>query len=134
MNPFDIRKRLAAFADKLENKTALNDEEHSYLSNVFRRVADGEDANKVLGVSFMRGQSVNDAIGRQKLSMLLHWVACAIDADTGLGYTLEEALEVAHKEFDYPHDLDYLRKKWYEHKAMQSTSRYWSDPDSPFQP
>jgi hypothetical protein len=85
-------------------------------------------------VSYGKGQSANDAIGRQKLSPVLHWVACAIDVGTGLGYTLEEALKVAHQEFHYPHDLEYLRKKWYEHKAMQSAERYWSDPDSPFQP
>lgn len=133
MNPLDIRKRLAAFAYKMEKKTPLTDEEYSYLQKIFLRIAAGEDANKVLGVSFSKGKSKNDAIGRQKLSAVLHWVACAIDADTGHGYTLEEALKFAHKAFNYPHELDYLRKKWHEHKAMQSVDRYWFDPDSPYQ-
>lgn len=134
MNPLDIRKRFAALADKMANRVLLTDEEYGYLENVLRRIAAGEDANNVLGVSYRRGKSENDAIGRQKLSAVLHWVACAIDTDTGLGYTLEEALKFAHETFRYPHELDYLRKKWHEHKAMQSTDRYWSDPDSPFQP
>lgn len=134
MNPLDTRKRLAAFAEKMQKKAPLAEEEYTYLQNVFSRISAGEDANKVLGVSFSKGNSENDALGRQKLSAVLHWVACAIDTDTGHGYTLEEALKIAHKAFHYPHDLAYLRKKWYEHKAMQSSSRHWSDPDSPFQP
>lgn len=134
MNPLDVRKRLAAFAKKLAKKTPLDQEEFRYLENVFRRIAEGEDANVVLGVAYSKGRSENDAIGRMKLSAVLHWVAGAIDPNTGLGLTLEEALEAAHKMFKYPHDLSYLRKKWHEHKAMQLADRHWSDPDSPFQP
>ena len=71
MNPLDIRKRLAAFAYKMENKALLTDEEYSYLQKVFLRIAAGEDANEVLGVSFSKGKSKNDAVGRQKLSAVL---------------------------------------------------------------
>ena len=134
MNPIDIRKRLHAFAIKMEKKLPLDDEEYLYLNRVFSRIAAGEDANEVLGILYSRGHSENDAIGRQKLSRVLHWVAGAIDPDTGFGYKLEEALQIAHKEFDYPHDLGYLRKRWYEQTEMQSAFRKWSDPDSPFDP
>ena len=134
MNPLDRRKHLAAFSKKIRRGGRVTKAQALYLANVFERISKGEDANYVLGVKYSRGQSQNDAIGRQKLSEVLHWVACAIDPDTGHGYTLEAALSAARVAFRYPHDLDYLRKKWYEHPHMQSPCRTWRDQDSPFQP
>ena len=136
MNPLDTRKRLAGFAKQLKAGKTITKEQTQYLVNVFERISQGEDANRVLDVTYSRGRSEKDALARQSLSMIFHWVACAIETDpmTGQKILLEDALEQAHKLFKYKHDLKYLRDKWYEHKPMQSPLRTWSEPDSPFYP
>ena len=136
MSPLDVRKRLAAFANKLSAGKRVTKAEAVYLSQVFRRISEGEDANCVLGVKYSRGQSQRDALARQELSKIFQWVAAAIEADPDDDQvlSLEAALEQAHKLFRYPHDLRYLRDKWYENKSMQSPLRTWSDIDSPYKP
>ena len=136
MNPLDRRKHLAAFAKELKAGKPITKEQTQYLVNVFERISKGEDANRVLGVAYSRGRSEKDALARQKLSMIFHWVACAIKTDptTSRELSLEDALQQAHKLFKYKHDLKYLRDKWYEHKPMQSPLRTWSESDSPFHP
>ena len=135
MNPLDHLKRIKAFAEQLKNNQPITEEQYQYLSNVFERIGNGEDANKVLGLNYEVGQSEAKAEARQRISLALHWIANAIlpKEEEGLGYTLPKAFEEAGNNFpDLPYDM--LRKYWYQKdkKHMQNPNRGTFDPDSPF--
>ena len=135
MNPLDHLKRIKAFTEQLKNKQPLTAEQYQYLANVFERIGNGEDANKVLGVKYDVGQNETKAEARQSISFALHWIANAIlpTADEGLGYTLDQAFAEAENHFpDLSYDM--LRKYWYQpdKKHMQNPSRGTFDPDSPY--
>jgi hypothetical protein len=148
MNPLDVKKRLKVFAEKLSTHSPLSNEEREFLVNVFSRIANGEDANEVLGVKFGRGKSLSDAKKRQALSFIIHWIECAIkpvDSDTpGLGYTVSEACikaepilrKMLEVEDDDKYDAEYIRQCFYkpEFAHMRSVDRGAFDQDSPFQP
>jgi hypothetical protein len=146
MNPLDTRKRLKAFAEQMKEGCAPSDEQYRYLHWAFEKIAAGEDANKVLGVAFSRGKKKSDAEARQKMSFVLHWVACAVeprDGDLpGQGYTHEKAFEeaaiLARQIFGVSetdkYDAQYIKKCWYakDKQHMQSPVRQSFEPDSPF--
>ena len=148
MNPLDVRKQLHVFAEKMGAHQQLNQEEYQYLANVFMRIANGEDANAVLGVKFHRGNSFADAKLRQGLSFIIHWIECAIqpeDADIpGLGYSVSkacvEAAPILRKmmgvEDSDKYDAEYIRKCYYkpDFAHMRSEFRGILDQDSPFEP
>jgi len=148
MNPLDVQKRLKVFAQKLSTHAPLSNEEHEYLANVFDRIAEGEDANEVLGVKFGKGNSLSDAKKRQALSFIIHWIECAIqpvDAEIpGHGYDVSqacnEAVPILRKmlgvEDGDKYDADYIRQCYYKpaYAHMRSELRRALDQDSPFQP
>lgn len=148
MNPLDVQKRIKVFATKLSTDTPLSDEERTYLANVFDRIADGEDANEVLGVKFGRGKSLSDARKRQAISFIIHWIECAIepvDSEVpGLGYTVSEACIEAELiikkmlgvEGSDKYDAEYIRQCYYNpaFAHMRSQNRGIFESDSPFQP
>ena len=143
MNPADFRKNLAAFAKQMQQKKGLTDLQFEYLASTFQRIASGEDANKVLGLNYGAGNGPNKERSRQKMSLVLHWIACAIQPQErgGLGYTLEkacvEAGDFARTTFDVKgsekYDADYLKKCWHnpDYAHMRSPTRDHFDPDSP---
>lgn len=131
VNPLDQRKRLRALAKQLGKDVPLTCAQAAFLANAFTLIADGGDANKVLGVKFSQGNSHTKAVQRRQMSRALHWVACAIDKELGHGYTLEKACEEAVRHFKLHRSPEYLKKKWYEYKHMQSTVRTAYEPDSP---
>lgn len=133
LSPYDVQKRLKYMAQGLLNNT-ISEDEKQWLSAALVAISEGTEATEALGTKFGQGQKKTDAEARIKHSQIFHWVAGAIDPDTGHGYTLEEALEEAIEHFEYKGDLQYLREKWHDYKHMQSAVRHWSDPDSPFQP
>jgi hypothetical protein len=148
MNPLDIRKRMKIFSQKLSARSLLSDEEQEYLANVFYRIAEGEDANEVLGVKFGKGNSLSDAKKRQALSFIIHWIECAIqpiDAEIpGLGYDISQACNEAAPilrkmlgvEDSDKYDAEYIRQCYYKptYAHMRSELRGALDQDSPFQP
>ena len=148
MNPLDIRKRLRVFSLKMSSQGELTKEEYEFLHHVFNRIADGEDANKVLGIKFGRGKSLNDANIRQAISFIIHWIECAVqplDGELpGHGYTVSEACNAAApilKEMlglasTDRYDAEYIRQCYYkpEFAHMRSKDRKTFDEDSPFQP
>jgi len=124
MNHLDHRLRLGYLAQRLLRNQPLTLAESKFLGGPRMQKKNGADANKVHGVARRRGQSDADALARKKLSMVMHWVACAIkpvdDEMPGLGYTLNQALEEAAKfaralfQVDGDqYDASYLRKCWY---------------------
>ena len=146
MNPLDYRKNLAAFAQQMQSKTEPTEEQYQYLADSFARISKGEDANKVFGVSFQKHHTETNAVTRQKLSMVLHWVAGAVtptDGDPpGLGLTLEQAFEqaapLARKLFTMEgsgkYDASYIKKCWYaaDKAHMRDPNRGHFDQDSPY--
>lgn len=133
LSPYDVQKRLKHMAHGLLSNT-ISEDEKRWLSAALIAISEGAEATEVLGMKYGRGQKKTDSDARTKHSQIFHWVACAMDSDTGHGYSLERALEESIKHFQYEHDLDYLREKWHDYKHMQSAERHWSDPDSPFEP
>ncbi len=143
MNPADYRKNLAAFAQQMQQKKPLTESQFEYLANTFTKISAGEDANKVLGLNYSAGNGPSKERARQKISIVLHWIACAIEPieRDGLGYTLEKAcaegVEIARKTFGVKgsekYDASYLKKCWYnpEYAHMRSPNRDPFDPDSP---
>lgn len=148
MNPLDIRKRMRVFALKMSSQGELTNEEYKFLHQVFNRIADGEDANEVLGVKFGRGKSLNDANIRQAISFIIHWIECAIqplDGELpGHGYSVSEACNAAAPilkemlglENTDKYDAEYIRQCYYkpEFSHMRSLERRALDHDSPFNP
>ena len=146
MNPLDYRKNLAAFAQQMQSKTEPTEEQYKYLADAFTRISNGEDANKVLGVSFQKHHTEANAVTRQKLSMVLHWVAGAVTPTDGkppgLGLTLEQAFEqaapLARKLFavegSEKYDASYIKKCWYasDKAHMRDPNRGHFDQDSPY--
>ena len=126
MNPLDIRKRFRVFALKMSSQGELTKEEYEFLYQVFNRIADGEDANEVLGVKFGRGKSLNDANIRQAISFIIHWIECAIqplDGELpGHGFTVSEACNAAAPilkemlglESTDKYDAEYIRQCYYK--------------------
>ena len=148
MNPLDVKKRLKVFSNRMSERAGLTDEDYDFLAHVFSRIADGEDANEVLGLKFGRGNSMADAIKRQALSFIIHWIECAVqpaDGDIpGHGYTVSEACDEAVPilrqmlgvEASEKYDSEYIRQCYYkpEYAHMRSLTRGAFDRDSPFQP
>ncbi len=148
MNPLDMRKRMRVFALKMSSRGELTNEENEFLHQVFNRIADGEDANEVLGVKFGRGKSLNDASIRQAISFIIHWIECAIqplDGELpGHGYSVSEACNAAAPilkemlgiENTDKYDAEYIRQCYYkpEFSHMRSLARRALDQDSPFNP
>ena len=145
MNHLDHRRRLGYLAQRLLRNQTLTLAESKFLGDALSQISSGADANKVLGVARRRGQSDADALARKKLSMVMHWVACAItpvdDELPGLGYTLDQALKEAtnfaralFKVKGDQYDAQYLRKCWYARDKvhMHKLSRTNLDSDFPY--
>lgn len=136
MNPIDHRKNWIAFVHQLRAKQALQPEQFEHLAKVFGDILNGVDANEALGLKYARGNNPDKAIARQKISLVLHWVSCAIAplSEDGLGMSLAAAFEsasVAFEEFGY--SPEQIEKYWYQKdKAhMQDVYRTHYDKDSP---
>ena len=137
MNPIANRKIWTAFMNQLKEQKPLTCEQFSHLALVFEEILKGVDANEALGLKYKRGNKEADAIARNKISFVLHWVACARQPkqEDGLGLTIEKACEAAANEFSQlGYSPELIRKYWYqEDKAhMQSILRGTFDPDSPY--
>lgn len=144
MNPTDRRKYLTVFAQQMQQKKELTEPQFEYLANVFAKISAGEDANEVLGLKYQRGNGPTKDKTRQKLSLVLQWIACATESttDDGLGYTLEEACNKAvpfargifGDKDSQKYDVEYLKKCWYksDYAHMRSPTRGHFDKDSPF--
>ncbi len=146
MNPLDQKKRMKAFAEKMNKCLPPTDEEYAYLSCVFSRLANGEEPAVVLGLAYQPGHSEEDAKTRQLLQFIIHWIESAIrpmDADPpGLGYTVTKACHEASAIMRHMtgntetemYDAEYVRQCFYkkEYAHMRKTAVGIYDPDSPY--
>ena len=142
MNHLDRRRILKVLARQMERGEQLTEAQLNYLGQALARIGNGEDANVVLGVRATRGQSDKDAISRQKHSLILHWMAGAIDGPDGVNVmraseqAMDQIVPLAHKTFGNPdnsvYDAEYLRKMWYENTEMQKLDRNVFDHAFPY--
>lgn len=149
MSQLDHRRALLDLAYQLDRGEALSDEQRRFLAVVFYRIGRGEDANKVLGLEFGRGERLSDAIARMRMSMILHWVACRVKPDPSSdekAMSIEKACALAvdtivpMAKAVYPgadrrhYDAEYILHCWGkpEYAHMRSTERGWFDPDFPY--
>jgi hypothetical protein len=143
MNHLDNQRILGDLARQMKHGEPLSKEQLDYLEKALERVSNGEDANVVLGVRATRGKSEKDAAARSKHSLILHWMACAIDSG---GLTIEQAcveamqhiVPAAHQLFGNPdnsiYDAEYLKKLWYRNPEMQNLDRDVFDHAFPYDP
>jgi hypothetical protein len=117
------RKRFLALAEQLNSGKPLTKKQITYLTIKFEELGeDGADANKVLGLSYMRGRSKQDEIRRENLRFIFSWVMGVMDKGLGHGYNTTKALQEAVKfsnKRGYPFKpLTYnsLRRAWYDER------------------
>lgn len=134
MGPSDQRRIFGDLAQQLDAGLELLDEQREYLSNCFKCLARGEDANEVFAVKFRRGQSEADADRRKMLSMLLHLVAVFVEEGMDVEPACVKVSELAQRlpEYRPEYAADYLRKCWYKYPHMKALERNLYDPDFPY--
>jgi hypothetical protein len=149
MSHLDNQRRLLSLAAQLESDAALSEDQRRLLASALHRIGAGEDANEVLGVSLKRGQKLSDAIAKQRMSLILHWVAGAVQPDPesgGKSMSIEAACELAVETIvpvakaAFPgadnrrYDVDYIMRCWSEpaYAHMRSPYRGWFDSDYPY--
>ncbi len=149
MNNLDHRRVLLDLAFQLDRNEPLSPEQIRFLSIVFYRISSGEDANKVLQVKPRPGQKLKDVTARRRLSVILHWIACAVNPDPESqekATSVEAACELAMQTIvpaakkmypgadDHNYEAEYLQRCWHapEYAHLQSCERGWFDPDYPY--
>jgi len=149
MNPEDARRRLAALAQRLSAGSNLTRAEKRTLAKVFNRIAEGEDANHVLGLKPRPGQRVANLVARQRMSLILHWVSGLVQPDPKTQkrtLSVEKACEmavlaivpVAKQVFPGAdksnYEAEYILRCWNEpaYAHMRSPYRQPDDLDHPY--
>jgi hypothetical protein len=151
MSHLDHQRWLLDMATQLAEGQPLSAEQSLFLAVVLYRIGTGEDANAVLSTRPKRGEKLSAVIARRRMSLILHWVACAISPDPTSktkAMSLSAACELAMTTVvplaksvfpggdDKEYDADYILRCWssprYSH--MRSTARNWFDADFPYQP
>ena len=151
MNRYDHMRALLGLAHQLDRGEELSADQRNFLGIALYRIGTGEDANHAFNVQGGRGLKLADVIARRRMSVILHWVACAVDADAESGETamsieaacveaIDSIVPVAKEAFpgaDHcAYDADYIRQCWTDPKYahMRSPMRSWYDPDFPYSP
>lgn len=149
MSHLDKLRLLKDAAKQMLRGEPLSKEQLHYFGAVLLSISAGEDANVVLGVRPNRGQKDSDAVAKQRMSLILHWVAGAIEPDPQSGekpLSIERACEqaihsivpIAKKLYpgadDRNYDVDYLVRCWSEpaYQHMRSSLRQFFDNDFPY--
>jgi len=91
----DSQNRLRKISKTLKSKTTLSPIDRDFLSDALSAVADGNDANKALGVKAKRGERKSKKSRSRQVTKkhAMAWIAAArlTEEEGGLGLTLEEA-------------------------------------------
>lgn len=130
----DHRRILGLLADQIDRREPLTDDQLTFLSCVFRRIANGESSEVVLGIDRKVGLTDQQIKARMELSFIFHWIANAIlpvDRD-GLGWTTSRALQHAAERFEK--DFQYLKNQWHKesNKHLRNPDRNPFDMDFPY--
>jgi hypothetical protein len=146
MNPAYQKKRFRAFAKRLENGYSPTEEQTQYLIHIFREIGKGSEPTRILGLTYDDGKSKQDETARTHMDFIMHWIACATEADVDQNgnpikpYSMKQAFEEGSKMVRKlskttdpdSYDPSYIKKIWYERKKQGKVSavRSASDPDS----
>ena len=149
MSHLDQQRILLNLALQIQQGEPLSDEQLMFLAVAFYRIGSGEDANKVLSVRLGPGQKLSDVIARRRMSLILHWVAGAVQPAPESG-TKPQSVEAAcvdaaikvvplAKEMfpgadDRDYNAEYIMRCWSDpaYAHMRSPNRGWVDPDFPY--
>ncbi|NDG19762.1 MAG: hypothetical protein EB117_16065 [Betaproteobacteria bacterium] len=145
--PQEQQIRFLYLAMHLKAGKPLTKELADYLADGFLRISAGESADVVFHLKRGPGQSEDDELRRQKISVVFAHVAelMCLAGDgypgSGDGLSLDKALEKAAPlarrlfgvEDSDQYDALYLRKLWYDpsYAHMRTPVRTPFDPDSP---
>jgi hypothetical protein len=143
MSPNQQKKRFRAFAKQLENGNPPTEEQTQYLIHVFRGMANGRDPARILGLIYEDGKSKQDEVARANMDLVMHWIACATEADVdqngqpikpySMVKAFEEGSKIAKKLFDAEdsdsYDPAYIKKVWYQKKKEGKVSAFRSASD-----
>ncbi|MCP5346213.1 MAG: hypothetical protein R3F41_00490 [Gammaproteobacteria bacterium] len=145
MTPKGNRKIFKQWAEHIRDDGEITQDLRVYIANAFGLLSEGEDANEVFGLKYdSSGKSESDTIHRERLSFVLHWIACVVvpedDDLPGLGLSISDACKEAAVLFGKflrdgsarQYDAEYLRQCWYRYKHMQNPNRSPNDPDNPY--
>lgn len=116
MSIADSQKRLRQLANLIASGSAINDNDRKFLSDALRDIADGDDANKALGVKAKRGERKSKKSQIRKVTEIhaMAWIAAAKlpQQDGGLGLSLEEACALAGNLKAFGLTEETLRSYW----------------------
>jgi hypothetical protein len=147
VRPSDHRRIYLQLAEDIR-LDQLSQDQKIWLSTVFYRIGTGEDPTKVLNLDLKKGQKRSDGAARQRLSLVMQYIACLLDEPKIKGrrtMSLKAACEnamvtiVPASKALYPstkgpaYDADYLIRCWHapEYAHMRSTNRSLYDADAP---
>jgi hypothetical protein len=147
VTPSDHRRIYLQLAEDIR-LDQLSQDQKTLLSVVFYQIGKGGDANAVLGLNLKKGQKRSDGDARQRLSLVMHYIACLLDEPKvkgGRKMSVQAACEkamatiVPASKALYPsakgpaYDADYLIRCWHapEYAHMRSTNRSLYDADAP---
>jgi hypothetical protein len=78
MRPSDYRRIYLQLAEDIR-LDQLSQDQKIWLSTVFYRIGTGEDPTKVLNLDLKKGQKRSDGAARQRLSLVMQYIACLLD-------------------------------------------------------
>lgn len=83
-------------AEQIRDSDKLSTEIREYLAGVFAQIAEGYDANDVLGLSRSKGDKELNEVFRLNLAKIFHWIVSAKRPEPdGYGLNLTQAFEAA---------------------------------------
>ena len=150
MSKRDQQRVLQLLSKQISDGAPFSDSQRSYLADAIYRISQGEDANKAFGLSRSKGQKMSNEVARQRLSLILHWVACKVHPDPAADG--EKAMSIAKACAEaqttiipaakrmFPgadittYDAEYLIKCWRDtdYKHLSSPLRGQYDADYPY--
>jgi hypothetical protein len=118
------RYRMRLISHHLAAQEPLNAADRLFLAAALEKIGAGEDAAACLGVKAGRGQRLSKSSIAQQTNIVfvLSWIAAVIRPGPidGWGYSLEDAFEIAAKEFKLSPET--IRHYWDNNPSLRSPS------------
>lgn len=120
--------RLRDIANKLENGAGLTPSDSEFLVESLKRIAQGADANEVLGVKAKRGErkTAREIAKKDKARSAIAWIASVIrsEKEGGLGISFDDAIARAAEkrsgEANFRLTDETLRTYWTSHPEWRT--------------
>jgi hypothetical protein len=90
------RKRLGELGERIKASAQLSEADQAYLVDLFECIAHGEDANKMLQLTYGRGEKRLNQQVNANYARLFHWIMGAMEPEPdGYGLGVGQAIEAA---------------------------------------